>query len=173
MDALRLELIEVRDGKAHDARSAFLQAAQDKLRAHLKHKGLRVTRQRDAVLEAFLGEPAHVSVDELYDRIRRTHPFIGYATVYRCMKLFVEAGVAKERRFHEGRIRYEPGVDAPHHDHLVCLRCGQIQEFEDPTIERIQEEIAGSRGFVVQYHRLELYGRCSRCAEGKKEGIST
>ena len=88
---------------------------------------------------------------------------VGFATVYRSMSLFVEAGIAKERRFHEGCVRYEPGVDVGHHDHLVCEGCGAIEEFEDPTIERIQQEIAVKRGFEVRYHRLELYGRCRRC----------
>ncbi|MBI5015703.1 MAG: transcriptional repressor [Deltaproteobacteria bacterium] len=133
------------------------------MRSHLEHRGLRSTRQRDAVLEAFLAADAHVSVEELCERVRDAHRSIGAATVYRCMGLFVQAGIAKERRFHEGRIRYEPGVGTEHHDHLICLACGDIQEFENPTIERLQDEIAGSRGFSVTYHRLELYGLCPRC----------
>lgn len=106
-----------------------------------------------------------MSVEELYDRIRKAHPSIGAATIYRCMGLFVEAGIAKEGRFNEGRVRYEAGVGANHHDHLICLGCGEIQEFENPTIERIQEEVAGSRGFSVTFHRLELYGLCRACQE--------
>jgi Fur family ferric uptake transcriptional regulator len=142
-----------------------LEEARTRLERFLKEKGLRATQQRDAVLRVFLERDAHVSVEELYERIRETHPSIGHATVYRSMGLFVEAGIAKERRFHEGRVRYEPGVNVGHHDHLVCLHCGDIQEFEDPTIERIQRDIAGSRGFQVSYHRLELYGVCARCQE--------
>lgn len=142
-----------------------LRDARECLRAHLQRCGLRSTHQRDAVLEAFLDQDAHVSVDELHERLRKRHPSIGAATIYRCMGLFVEAGIAKEGRFNDGRARYEPGVGATHHDHLVCVRCGAIQEFEDPTIERIQEEIAGSRGFTVTYHRLELYGLCPACRE--------
>ncbi len=142
-----------------------LAEARTRLGRFLKDQGLRSTQQREAVLQAFLESDAHVSVEELFERIRRSHPSIGHATVYRCMGLFVEAGIAKERRFHEGRVRYEPGVDVGHHDHLVCLSCGGIQEFEDPTIERIQQDIAGSRGFHVRYHRLELYGLCALCQE--------
>jgi Fur family ferric uptake transcriptional regulator len=146
-----------------DPRSKRLQEGLERLKLHLKAQGLRSTKQREAILEAFLQEDSHVSVEELYDRLHASQPSIGHATVYRCMSLFVEAGLAKEGRFNEGRARYEPDVDAAHHDHLVCLRCGHIEEFEDPTIERIQEEIAGNRGFDVTYHRLELYGVCSRC----------
>jgi len=139
--------------------------ARARLGRFLQDRGLRATQQRDAVLRVFLARDAHVSVEELYERLRRDHPSIGHATVYRTMGLFVEAGIAKERRFHEGRVRYEPGVDTSHHDHLVCLHCGDIQEFEDPTIERIQRDIAESRGFEVRYHRLELYGLCALCRE--------
>jgi Fur family ferric uptake transcriptional regulator len=152
---------------SREAPSGRLPEARARLRTHLQRQGLRATRQRDAVLEAFLADHAHVSVEELHDRIRKSHPSIGAATVYRCMSLFVQAGIAKERRFHEGRTRYEPGVGTDHHDHLVCLGCGDIQEFEDDTIERIQAEVAGSRGFSVTYLRLELYGLCPRCQARK------
>lgn len=151
--------------ETEDRQAQRLEEARARLGAFLKQKGLRATRQRDAVLDTFLREDAHVSVDELCDRVRKKNPSIGHATVYRSMGLFVEAGIAKERRFHEGRVRYEAGVDVGHHDHLVCLACGGIQEFEDPTIEKLQQDIAGSRGFQVTYHRLELYGLCASCRD--------
>ncbi len=157
--------------------SSRVEHAKARLRTFLRERGLRSTRQREAILEAFLAEDAHVSAEELYDRVRRSHPSIGHATIYRSMALFVEAGIAKERRFHEeGRVRYEPGLDADHHDHLVCLGCGEIQEFEDPTIERLQNEIARTRGFSVTFHRLELYGLCPRCRRKRKnapQGVDT
>jgi Fur family transcriptional regulator, ferric uptake regulator len=148
-----------------ERRAKRLQEARERLKAHLQRQGLRSTRQRQVVLEAFVQEDSHVSVEELYDQVHSSNPDIGHATVYRCMSLFVEAGIAKEGRFHEGRARYEAGFDANHHDHLICVACGHIEEFEDPTIERIQEEIAGARGFTVRYHRLELYGLCPRCVQ--------
>ncbi|GAB4256045.1 Fur family transcriptional regulator [Deferrisoma sp.] len=141
-----------------------LEAAQEKLRAYLREERLRPTRQREAILEAFLAEDAHVSVDELYDRLRRQNASISHSTVYRALALFAKAGIAKERRFHEGRVRYEPAIGVDHHDHLVCLQCGHIEEFEHPTIERLQRQVAEERGFTVRYHRLELYGLCPRCA---------
>ncbi|NOY45407.1 MAG: transcriptional repressor [Deltaproteobacteria bacterium] len=149
-----------------------LREAKARLRAYLRDRGLRSSRQREAVLEAFLAEDAHVSVDELYDRLRPTHPSLSPSTVYRSMALFVNAGIAKERRFHGERVRYEPGIGVDHHDHLVCLDCGRIEEFEDPTIERLQQEIARSRGFVVRFHRLELYGLCGRCRADPKKNSS-
>lgn len=158
---------------ARDDRALRLEEARSRLRAYLKRTGLRATRQRDAILEAFLLRDAHVSVDELYDQIRSEHPSIGHATVYRSMNLFVDAGIANERRFHEERVRYEPGINVRHHDHLVCLGCGDIQEFEDSTIEQIQTEVAGKRGFQVQYHRLELYGRCAKCRNDDSRAVPT
>lgn len=149
--------------KADSATEDRRHRAHRKLSSFLRERGLRATRQREKILDAFMEEAAHVSVEELSARLRRDHPSIGHATIYRSMRLFVEAGIAKERRFHEGRVRYEPSIGVGHHDHLICLQCGEIEEFEDPTIERIQGEIAHRRGFRVEYHRLELYGRCTRC----------
>ena len=160
----------------HTAPPDRIDRAKRVLESYLRERGLRVTRQRVAILEAFLAEDGHVSVEELYARIRQDHPTIGYATVYRSMALFARAGIAKERRFHEGRVRYEAGIGVDHHDHLVCLHCGQILEFEEPRIERLQEEIARSRGFRVAFHRLELYGLCPRCQGDEKffeKGVDT
>lgn len=148
-----------------EAASDRLASARERLDLYLKKRGLRATRQRDAILQVFLEGDRHVSVEELYGRVRERWPSIGHTTVYRNMNLFAAAGIAKERRFHEGRVRYEPGVNVGHHDHLVCVDCGAIQEFEDATIEAIQREIAGRNGFLVRYHRLELYGLCPQCQQ--------
>ncbi len=133
------------------------------LLGHIKGKGLRWTKQRDAVLAAFLKANAHLSAEELYGLARKCCPDVGFATVYRCMNLFVEAGIAKERRFNDERVRYEPNVMAEHHDHLICLKCGVISEFEDERIEKLQELIASAKGFKVKHHRMELYGLCNKC----------
>ncbi|TAL17359.1 transcriptional repressor [bacterium] len=130
---------------------------------HIKGKGLRWTQQRDAILKAFLHADAHLSAEELYGLVRKNCPEMGFATVYRCMNLFVEAGIAKERRFDEERVRYEPAVMAEHHDHLICTKCGRILEFEDERIEKLQESIAKAKGFCVTHHRMELYGLCPKC----------
>jgi Fur family ferric uptake transcriptional regulator len=146
-----------------ERRDRRLAEARRRLRTHLKEHHLRATRQRNLILETFLDHSTHTSVDDLYQRVRARDPSVGHATVYRTMSLFVAAGIAAVRHFHEGISRYEPALDVDHHDHLVCVACGDIQEFEDPTIERIQEEVASTRRFQVRYHRLELYGLCQRC----------
>ncbi len=126
---------------------------------HLKH-----TKQRDTILEAFLSASGHVSSEELYHSIRDLNPRIGYTTVYRTMKLLVDAGLAQDRHFEDGVARYE--VEHQHHDHLVCLGCGKIVEFHDPTIEESQLEVAAKHDFEILRHRHELYGRCRDCREG-------
>lgn len=140
-------------------------SAKQRFQAYLARQGLKSTRQRDLILDAFLRCAAHPSTEELYLRLRRRHPGIGYATVHRTLKLFAECGIAEERNFGDGQTRYESTGGDEHHDHLVCRVCGAILEFEDPRIEELQREVAARHGFTIEHHRLELYGRCGKCAE--------
>ena len=126
-------------------------------------KGLKTTRQRDYILDAFLSSDRHISIEELYLKLRAKHPNIGYATVYRTMKLFAESGIARETHFGDGQTRYEHVMEGEHHDHLVCTRCGSIVEFENEAIERLQAEVAAAHGFYIETHKLELYGACAKC----------
>jgi Fur family ferric uptake transcriptional regulator len=126
-------------------------------------KGLKSTRQRDLVLECFLASDSHLSTEELYLKVRAKYPSIGFATVYRTLKLFAEAGIAREIHFGDGQSRYEHVAEGEHHDHLVCTRCGSVQEFENEAIEKLQQEVAEQFGFEVETHKLELYGICSKC----------
>lgn len=135
--------------------------AHRRLATYMRERGLKHTRQRDEILEAFFQAGGHVSVDELLVWVQQRMAGVGYATVYRTMKLFVEAGVAHERHFKDGQTRYEPVVADEHHDHLICTVCGTIFEFEDPMIERRQAEIAAAHGLRVDSHRHEIYGRCA------------
>jgi Fur family transcriptional regulator, ferric uptake regulator len=126
-------------------------------------KGLKTTRQRDVILDAFLSSDRHMSIEELYLKLRAKNPRIGYATVYRTLKLFAESGIAREIQFGDGQTRYEHVAEGEHHDHLVCTRCGTIIEFENETIEKLQGEVADSYGFIIETHKLELYGICVKC----------
>ena len=129
----------------------------------ISQKGLKSTRQRDIILDAFLSSDRHLSIEDLYLKLRAKHPNIGYATVYRTLKLFAEAGIAKEIHFGDGQTRYEHVTEGEHHDHLVCTRCGVIVEFENETIEKLQDEVAEEHGFLIERHKLELYGMCAKC----------
>jgi Fur family ferric uptake transcriptional regulator len=129
----------------------------------IAHKGLKSTRQRDLILDFFLSSEQHMSIEELYLKLRAKHPGIGYATVYRTLKLFADAGIANEIHFGDGQTRYEHLSEGEHHDHLVCSRCGGIEEFENETIEKLQDEVARTHGFLIETHKLELYGLCEKC----------
>jgi len=135
-------------------------------REYLSSKGLKSTRQREIILDEFLRSGSHLSIEELYLKLRRKFPNIGYATVYRTLKLFAECGIAQERHFGDGQTRYEASTEEEHHDHLICTSCGSIIEFEDPRIEKMQEDVARAHGFKIANHRLELYGLCAKCGAG-------
>lgn len=134
----------------------------DRFRDYLVAQGLKFTRQRRAIAEVFFSSNAHLSLPELLDMARAEQASIGYATVYRTMKLLAESGLATEHKFGEGHVLYEPAIDGEHHDHLICVRCGKIVEYEDHEIERLQEELAAKHGFRVVGHRHEIYGDCTR-----------
>ena len=147
-----------------------VEEAQRRLDAYMRTRGLKHTRQRDEILEAFFTAGGHVSIDELLARVQERLAGVGYATVYRTLKLFSEAGVAHERHFQDGQTRYEPVVEDEHHDHLICTLCGKIFEFEDPIIEKRQAEIAADHGLRLHTHRHEIYGTCLKpdtCANRK------
>jgi len=131
------------------------------LASYLDDHKLKRTRQREAILDVFLQTTGHISSDDLFQRVREHHPTIGYTTVYRTMKLLCDAGLAVERNFEDGVTRYE--IPHEHHDHLVCVRCGRIIEFECRMIEAAQERIAREYSFRLLRHRHELYGHCEKC----------
>jgi Fur family ferric uptake transcriptional regulator len=127
-------------------------------------KGLRSTDQRRLIVETFfLNAHDHVSIEELLAQVRSEDPRVGYATVYRTLKLLTDSGVAFERRFGDGLTRYELADDTSHHDHLICVECGDITEFEEPHIEELQDAIARKHGFELRSHKHELYGICQKC----------
>ena len=126
-------------------------------------KGLKSTRQRDIILDGFLSSDNHMSIEELYLSLRAKHPSIGYATVYRTLKLFSEAGIAREIHFGDGQTRFEHVAEGEHHDHLVCTRCGAVKEFANEAIEKLQADIAENHGYLIHTHKLELYGICPKC----------
>lgn len=141
---------------------------REMLAGFMAKKGLRSTKQRDHIVEAFFAHPEHVSIEELLARVRERDAAIGYATVYRTLKLLTESGVASERKFGDGLTRYELADGDAHHDHLICLECQKIIEFEEPEVERLQDEIARKHGFLVRSHKHEMYGVCADCQRKTK-----
>ena len=135
------------------------------LQSYMLKKGLRSTEQRRLIVDSFFEAPSHITIDELLAQVRAIDPRVGYATVYRTLKLLAECGVANEGRFGDGVTRYEVANEDHHHDHLICLECGSIDEFEEPAIEKLQDQVAERYGFRVRSHKHELYGVCAKCQE--------
>jgi len=133
----------------------------------LKERNLKSTSQRDDIARVFFASSGHLSVEDLYREVRKINPRVGYATVYRTVRLLRECGLAAERHFHDGEARFENVEHEHHHDHLICERCGRIVEFANDTIERLQEQVAQKLGFVITRHKMELYGVCAECRTGR------
>ncbi|MEE9615169.1 MAG: transcriptional repressor [Thermodesulfobacteriota bacterium] len=139
-------------------------ARMEKLKGYLGEKGLKATSQRDRIADAFFRTTTHISLEELLKRVKRKNSSVGYATVYRTMKLLTESGLALERQFGDGQTRYENLPEDGHHDHIICIKCSMIVEFHNKKIEDLQAETAKKLGFKVLNHKLELYGYCRDCA---------
>ena len=132
-------------------------------RAYLRQHNLPVTRQRDLIADVVLGSDRHLSIEDVARELRGRGAKAGLATVYRTIDLLVRSGLVVERDFGEGFRRYEPARDVPHHEHLLCTRCGRVTEFRDERLERITTLVAETRGYLRQSHRLVIYGVCAEC----------
>lgn len=130
----------------------------------IKEKGLRYTPQREEISKAFLSAEKHLSADELYKIVKKKNPNIGYVTVYRTMKLLDEAGLCSKVDFGDGVSRFEHKYEHGHHDHLICVKCGECTEVMKPRIERLQDELAKERRFIPLKHKLQIFGICSKCS---------
>lgn len=130
------------------------------LAKHMRENNLKRTRQREVILDTFLSIEGHTTIDGLLAAVQQVYPAVGYATVYRSLRLFVAAGVASERHFGDGPALYEPAELDDHHDHLICNSCGRIFEFEDAVIEERQEVVAAQFGVRLTSHRMMLFGEC-------------
>lgn len=131
---------------------------------YLREQGLPVTQQREAVAEVVFGSREHLSVDDMERELRRRGERIGKATIYRTLDLLVRSRLVEEHDFGEGFKRYEHRLSRqPVHEHLVCLECGKVMEFQSPEIEAVEDRVRSEFGFFPARHRLEVYGLCREC----------
>jgi Fur family ferric uptake transcriptional regulator len=130
---------------------------------YLAENGLKHSRQREIILEHFLANKGHMTVDDLYQIIQRTHPEIGRTTIYRTLKLLCDAELAEAIELNDGLTRFEHLYNSEHHDHMICTECGAIIEFTNDEIERLQKEIARAHGFSADSHRHQIFGVCRKC----------
>lgn len=145
-----------------------MKSLAEKLDAYVSAKRLRKSGQRNAVLEVMAARQGHFTVDEICSLLKKNNPDIGIATVYRTMKLFLDAGLVEELNI-DGTCRYEI-LKKGHHDHLVCTSCGETIEITSDKIEKEQESIARKYGFELTDHTLLLLGCCSSCRNKKSSG---
>lgn len=129
----------------------------------LKLKRLRLTKQREAICKMIFATHKHLRADDLLSKVKAINASIGAATVYRTLDLLCQSGLAQKHDFGTGYKRYEHTMNHNHHDHLVCIRCGKIIEFENSLIESLQNEIASTKQFKPLNHRLEIFGICKLC----------
>lgn len=135
----------------------------EKLNHYLQDKGLKRTQQRDIIAQTLFAKPhKHYRIEEILEESRKNDSSISYATVYRTLMMLVDAGLAHQRHFGKGQSQFEVVTDH-HHDHLICTKCKKIVEFENDTIEKLQESVAKNHGFKLVHHKMELYGICREC----------
>jgi Fur family ferric uptake transcriptional regulator len=132
-------------------------------RAYLREHNLPITAQRLAIADVLMESGRHLSAEDVARELTVRRLRVGTATVYRTLELLVRSGLVVERDFGEGFRRYEAARDAPHHEHLICSRCGQVREFRDERLERMTTLLAEAHGYVRQRHRLVIHGICDAC----------
>lgn len=134
----------------------------------LKTIGLKATLPRLRILELFeKSDVRHLAAEDVYKKLVDEGTDTGLATVYRVLTQFEQAGLLVRHHFESGKAVYELNAGS-HHDHLVCLQCGHVEEFYDPEIEKRQEKVAKERGFTIHDHSLHIYADCTRNACPRK-----
>ncbi len=128
----------------------------------LKERGVRLTTQRELVLRRALSH-LHFTSEELVSDVQTIDPSVSRASVYRTLALLHEAGVVEKHDFRYGPPNYEVTMGKAHHDHLMCVQCGEIIEFQEPRVERLQDEVVKRYGYQLLSHTHKLYGLCRTC----------
>jgi Fur family transcriptional regulator, ferric uptake regulator len=136
---------------------------KDDFTHYLKQGNYRITPERFHVLDAVLGYDGHFDADELFLRVKSNGVRVSRATVYNTLELLLDCGVVAKYRFGENHSRYEKTIGKPHHDHLICLQCGEIIEFVNRKIEKVQEEVCLENNFKPQSASLQIFGVCAKC----------
>lgn len=145
---------------------------QGRFKEMLREKGLKVTRQRMAVLETIADHPGeHLTAEDIYEMTRQKYPEIGLATIYRTVQVLVDLRVIDRVSFDDGFVRYELGegeVCRHHHHHAICEDCGSVISFENDLLEQLEQAVQDAIGFHVTDHEVKLFGYCRSCAEKRK-----
>ncbi len=149
-----------------------LEEISDRFRDFLATRKLRMTREREELLAAIFHAPRHFEAEDLIRTLKQRDGRVSRATVYRTLTLLEECGILRKSLFGHNRHFFESVVGRRHHDHLVCIRCGKIQEFEEAKIESLQEEICRQYDFTIVDHVHEVFGVCAPCSTKEVRSIS-
>jgi len=140
----------------------------------LRTRALKLTPQRRRIFERAFATHDHFSAETLYGWMRaEVGPTVSRATVYRTLSLLVEGGFLETLDAGHGELLYEHVLGHRHHDHIVCLDCGRIEEFSDERIEEFQREAAQRKGFTLHYHNLRLFGTCAACSKKRERALTS
>jgi len=130
---------------------------------YITKKGLNNSTKRDYILKAFLQSDDHLSLDDLYNLVKKDHPEIGHATVYRTLKLIAESGIAQKVDFDDGSKRFEHSLGREFHAHIICTKCGNTHEAFNQQIKQLCHDLTREEGFFVEKQRFEIFGLCPSC----------
>jgi Fur family ferric uptake transcriptional regulator len=150
--------------------------AMELFEGYLRKQGLKMTDQRRTMVRAALGHAGHFTADDVHDRLKSEGEGVSLATVYRALSLLEDAGILEGHDFADGQRRYERALTREHHDHLICLDCRAVVEFQNSAIEALQEEVLQERGFKMVHHALTIFASCEplartgRCARRDEQG---
>ena len=132
---------------------------------YIRQRGLRRTPERERILKEVFEIHGHFDVDGLYLNLRRKGVKVSKASIYRALPMFIECGLVREVDFSDGHWHYEHIYGHAHHSHLRCLGCGEILEFEEPALKRLEEDLARQFGYRIKGHQLQVQGYCSTCQQ--------
>jgi Fur family ferric uptake transcriptional regulator len=130
---------------------------------YLNSKNLKVTKERKAVLEEIFHSQGHLEAEDLASNLRKKKKRASRATIYRTLELLVDSGIVRKVDLGHGHSHYELVLDHPHHEHMVCLKCGKVIEFSDKTIEGALNKLCKKEGFEHTSHRFQVFGYCKDC----------
>ncbi len=143
--------------------------AFEKFHQYLRSRGLKLTSERKNILKKVVSIHDHFDAEELLYMLKEDGKQISRASVYRTLNLLVDSNLVEKVDFGEGRAYYEHTLGNYHHDHLICVECGKVIQFEDQVIEKRQKDICKKHKFELDYHTLNIFGRCSECNNGRRE----
>jgi Fur family ferric uptake transcriptional regulator len=136
-----------------------------RFKSFLSAKGLKPTKERGEIIDEVMSLNGHFDPDELFLRLKTKGSKVSRASVYRTIPLLIESGLIEEVERVDKHAHYERVAGTPHHDHMICTKCGKVIEFFSPTLEMLQDELCQKEKFKKVRHSLEIFGYCSKCAD--------